>query len=115
MTPDQRAERLLTKVGLPLIHDMREDVAAAHRVISHLDRCDLEALTCILAALVPVDTPVSHLAWWRLPLAAESGDQPCGTRAAAARHRWRNEPLCRLCDVADRAYQQGIHARRRAS
>lgn len=30
--------------------------------------------------------------------------QPCGTRAAAARHRRRNQPLCAPCLDAERAY-----------
>jgi hypothetical protein len=68
--PDDRAD-LLLDVGLALAQDMREDLAAAHRVVQHLDRIDLEAVVCILAALVPVDVPVSALAWWRLDEARE--------------------------------------------
>lgn len=70
---DPRAERLLTVVALPLVEDIREDIDAAHRVVGHLDRCDLEAVACILAALVPVDLPVSQLAWWRPAQRADAG------------------------------------------
>ena len=31
---------------------------------------------------------------------------PCGSRAAAARHKGRGEPLCGLCDEANRRYQR---------
>lgn len=31
---------------------------------------------------------------------------PCGTRAAAARHRRRGEPVCILCLEAERAYMR---------
>jgi hypothetical protein len=42
--------------------------------------------------------------------------QPCGTRAAATRHRRRGEPLCDACIAAERAYmrdaKKGINAKR---
>jgi hypothetical protein len=31
---------------------------------------------------------------------------PCGTRAAATRHRRKGEPLCDACREAERAYQR---------
>ena len=38
---------------------------------------------------------------------------PCGTRAAAARHRRRGEPLDVACVDAERAYQREVARRRR--
>lgn len=32
--------------------------------------------------------------------------QPCGTRAAATRHRRNHEPLCDACKDAEQAYQR---------
>lgn len=60
---DARAEQILG-LALALAQDVREDLAAAHRVVRQIDRVDLEAVACVLAALVPVDQPLSRLAWW---------------------------------------------------
>ena len=38
---------------------------------------------------------------------------PCGTRAAAARHRRNSEPLDAACADAERAYMRGRSASRR--
>lgn len=62
---DDRAEELLG-TALLLADDIRTDIAAAHRTVRYMDRGDLEALACVLAACVPVDQPLSSLAWWRL-------------------------------------------------
>lgn len=111
---DERVDQLLG-VALQVAADMRDDLDAAHRVVRWLDRTDLEAVACILAALVPVEVPVASLAWWRFPLSRESGGQPCGTWAAATRHRAKGEPLDVLCLAAAKAYQQGCQARRRGA
>jgi len=39
--------------------------------------------------------------------------EPCGTRAAAQRHRRRGEPLCAACLAAEREYQREVGRRRR--
>jgi hypothetical protein len=58
---DERAEALLA-LAMRLACEIRDDVAAAHRQVAYMDRADLEALCCVLAACVPVDKPV--LPWW---------------------------------------------------
>lgn len=39
--------------------------------------------------------------------------EPCGTHAAANRHRKRGEPVCEACRIADAAYTRQLRARRR--
>lgn len=39
--------------------------------------------------------------------------KPCGTWAAAARHRHNNEPLDFACSVAEAEYQQGLRDKRK--
>jgi hypothetical protein len=80
---DERAD-MLARWGLRLAGDMRDDVAAVHRQVANADRCDLEGLVCVLAALVPIDIPPSQLAWWRVAPAKTPPE-------VAARHR---EALC---------------------
>lgn len=36
---------------------------------------------------------------------------PCGTRAAAARHRRNGEPVCPACQQAERDYQRARRSR----
>lgn len=107
---DERAEYLLSQ-ALLLADDIRTDLAAAHRTVRYMDRVDLEALVCVLAACVPVDQPVSTLAWWRLhpvPATAELERlKPCGTRAAYNRHRDHGEEPCDRCTAANTAYFAG--------
>jgi hypothetical protein len=113
---DERAEQLLG-ISLLLADDIRTDVAAAHRAVRYMDRVDLEAVVCILAALVPVDKTVSQLAWWRLaPVpATEQVDrlQPCGTRAGYERHRAAGQKPCEGCTAANRAYFSRRHQQRK--
>lgn len=105
---DDRAEELLG-VALALADDIRTDTAAAHRTVRYMDRADLEALACVLAACVPVDLPMSKLAWWRLhvvprrPMDPELL-KPCGTRAAYVRHREHGEEPCGPCKTANSEY-----------
>ncbi len=53
------------------------------------------------------------------PLGAEGGWMPCGTRAAAMRHRRRGQSLCSACAEAERAHSREqkrlARERRRAS
>lgn len=111
---DTRASVLLT-LGQRVACDMRDDVYSAWRVVEGLDRADLEALCCVLAAMVPVDVPVSALAWWRFPRSTKpAGPQPCGTRAAYKRHKARGEDPCAPCVAAQRQYEAGIKRAKRA-
>jgi len=41
--------------------------------------------------------------------------QPCGTRAAAVRHRRNGEPVCAACLAAERNYQRDVKTRSRNS
>lgn len=50
-------------------------------------------------------TPEKPPPGW-LPAGSRSQPQPCGTRAAAHRHRERGEPVCGPCGAAERAYDQ---------
>ena len=61
---DGRAKRLLLEVALPIVYDIRNDLDAAHRVIAYLDRSDLEAVVCILAAYFADGTPLGSREWW---------------------------------------------------
>ena len=40
--------------------------------------------------------------------------KPCGTTAAARRHRRRGEPVCDLCREADRVAAEAYNARRKS-
>lgn len=94
---DDRAEELLS-TALLLADDIRTDIAAVHRTVRYMDRADLEALACVLAACVPVDLPVSKLAWWRLhsvptaPVEAEADRAQWGSVAR------RTEDIRRLAE-----------------
>lgn len=68
MTPAEE-DRLLAQ-AITFAMDMREDLAAAHRTVRHLDRADLEALTCTLGAMVDPNLPLPVMAWWRAFAAA---------------------------------------------
>lgn len=59
---DERAEALLT-LAMRLACEIRDDVAPVHRQVAYMERSDLEALVCVLAACVPLDRPISP--WWR--------------------------------------------------
>jgi hypothetical protein len=62
MSADERAELLLT-LAMQLSCEIRDDRDSVHRQVRYMDRADLEALVCVLAACVPIDKPV--LPWWR--------------------------------------------------
>lgn len=57
---------------------------------------------------------------WRAQHGAKTGQigrpatQPCGTVAAAKRHRRRGEPLCGPCRQALAEYQREMYQRRKA-
>lgn len=59
---DERAELLLT-LAMQLSCEIRDDTASVHRQVRYMDRADLEALVCVLAACVPLDRPIAP--WWR--------------------------------------------------
>jgi hypothetical protein len=54
-------------------------------------------LAFALAAAVPDDQSWTSLTDWA------RGLKPCGTHAAATRHRYRGEPLCNRCRQAEQA------------
>lgn len=114
---DARAEQLL-RIGLDLAVRVRdEDPAHARAVLDELDRAELVDLATLLAACVPVQVPRSALlGWWTHP---RDEPRPCGTPAAARRHRDRGEPLDPLCALAsteiDRLRKRTARANRRAS
>lgn len=70
---DPADEDRLAATAVTLALDMREDLAAAHRAVRHMDRLELEQVACILAAAVPVDIPWQSLAWWRTLRPAPTG------------------------------------------
>ena len=85
-----------------------------------LDTADLPALAVALAALVPDDRTVNSLLRWYHPHLTddpvfqaprkrlgriEKVLQPCGTRAAHARHKARCETPCAPCALAEYNYQ----------
>lgn len=82
---DGRAGRLLIEVALPIVHDIRNDLATCHRIISHLDRADLEAVVCILAAYFSDGTPLGTREWWHGP-------------DTAAQTKARQRDLCQALD-----------------
>lgn len=119
MTPDDY-ERLAVQVAAQMAARVREEtpednLAWLHAVTTAEER---EALPWILAAAVPVDEPMRLLLAWCRPeirnatwaeaeseAMAEGGKrplQPCGTRAAAKRHRYHKEELCAPCRRAER-------------
>ncbi len=67
------------------------------------DPADWFRLVFVTGALVPDDRTWSQLTAW-IPGGAGSATprQPCGTHAAAARHRRRKEKVCDACLRAER-------------
>lgn len=49
----------------------------------------------------------------RIRATGRAPEQPCGTDAGARRHRRRNEPLCKPCQVAERSATAERHERSR--
>jgi len=121
--PDEEADRL-AGIAAQLAGRVRDDDPARNaawlRAVTSGPE-DWFKLCHVLAAAVPVDTFSWRqlTAWTRLP--AERLDwangatrllRPCGTWAAAKRHRYRKEPLCGLCREAERAYARDAGRRR---
>lgn len=104
-TPDERAGRL-ARLGLDIADRIRdEDPTAVARALDGLDRGELRDMVLVLAAAVDVSVPMSVLYGWLGLAESRPGRrlQPCGTPAAAARHRARAEDVCDACAEAERA------------
>ncbi|QSI49931.1 hypothetical protein [Thermobispora bispora] len=117
---DQLAARLLdTAIEVAtLVRDATPDDVAAF--LAGLPQHERDLLPIIQAALIPPDEPPEHLLAWFLPPGATitfpvKGRRPCGTRAAAQRHRYAGEPLCPACKKADRKYERERERARRRS
>jgi hypothetical protein len=79
------------------------------------DPADWFRLAFVLAAAVPDDRSWRQLTAWAIGRTDAEGDQPrlqharhtdvrpCGTAAAARRHRYHGEDLCDLCRASERA------------
>ena len=124
------AVRLRDEVGPGVEEAARQVLAAAGG--------DPLAAVCVAAALVDVDRPVDR--WWAglepVPDAADSAVQdhgsrrphpwtgvrpesvglaPCGTRAAAVRHKRRGEQVDPACAAAAHAYRAAAYRRLQAT
>lgn len=73
-------------------------------------------LAFVLAAAVPDDRSWNDLTAWAAPQPQPKtpGLQPCGTPAAAARHRANHQPVDEPCLKAERAYYREIKRNQRA-
>lgn len=122
---DELADRLAA-VAVELTQRVRDDPAAeVHAWLRAQlpDSLDWFRLCIILAAVVPDDRSWTSLKAWTLkpvqrraaPVRSARELQPCGTPAAAARHRYRKEDLCEDCRDAVRAHDRDRKRRRRAS
>lgn len=112
-TPDERADRLI-RIGLDVADRIRdEDPTAVARTLDSLDRTELRDLVILLGAAVDISAPVSMLfGWWH---GRPRRLRPCGTPAAAKRHRARGEELCDECREAQRTWDRGRKRLARAS
>ena len=68
-------------------------------------------LCFVLAAAVPIDESWRSLTAWTeldpwVRIDSRTRLAPCGTRAAAERHRYNKEPLCGACRDAVREYDR---------
>lgn len=112
MTRDDYADHLAT-IAQELVVRVRDDDPEANaRWLATLTDRERRDLLIVLAAAVPDDRPWLHLtAWTRHP--RRPAPQPCGTRAAAKRHRARGEDPCPPCVTAEREYWRITKALRR--
>lgn len=96
---DVLAERLAA-VAIELVsrvRDERPDANQAWLVGQLPDPADREALLFVLAAAVPTDRSWRMLTAWTVVDTGPRELRPCGTIAAARRHRDRGEPLDEAC------------------
>lgn len=102
MTSDEYADHL-AEVAQELVVRVRDDDPEANnRWLATLTDRERRDLLIVLAAAVPDDRPWLHLTAWTVLPARPEGPQPCGTPAAAKRHREHDEPLDRACQEAER-------------
>lgn len=100
MKDDAYVDRL-AEVALELAVRVRDEGPEDNRRWLHTalpEQADREALLYVLAAAVPDDRPWPELTAWTV----QRRLKPHGTQAAAARHRYRQEPLCGECRDAER-------------
>lgn len=104
MSLDDYADRL-AEVAAELAVRVRDDDPNANLrwLLATLpdDRARLDLLF-VLAAAVPDDRPWAHLTAWTVAPRPAPSPQPCGTPAAAKRHRERGEDPCPPCETAER-------------
>lgn len=110
----------LAQIATQLISRIRDDEPAANAAwLTGLlpDPADWFRLAFVLAAAVPDDRSWRQLTAWTwkaLPAKARGTEpppgrrelQPCGTPAAATRHKYRKEAVCKPCRDAVRAYDR---------
>lgn len=94
-----------------------DDPARLHANLMQLDRERLASLALALADCVPVEQPKSVLLAWKARPAqpAPRPLEPCGTPAAAARHRVHREPIDDACRSAERHYSRDRKRAQRAA
>jgi hypothetical protein len=123
-------ERLALEVGAQFVARVREETPGDNLawLLSETTAEERDVLLWILAAAVPVDEPMRQLLAWCRPevraatwaevkdaVMEEGGKQPlqpCGTWAAAKRHRYRKEPVCPSCRVAERGHMAAVREAR---
>ena len=112
-TLDERAERL-TRIGMEVAVRLRdEDPRDVRRLVDALPADERADLAILLAAHVPIDLPRSVLiGWWVQP---QRRLRPCGTVAAAKRHRARGEEMCGPCREVLREYERTRKRARKGS
>jgi hypothetical protein len=104
------AEDRLAELALELIGRVRDDAPDdnARWLLNATTEEERWGLLFALAAAVPQDRTWRQLtAWLRLA--------PCGTPAAAKRHRYRGEPLDPACVAAERTRNLARYHGRRAA
>lgn len=136
---DQQATATL-HAAIDLACALRDDgpreIATAARAVLDAAGGDPLAAVSVAAALIPVDYPIDP--WWArglnglispgqqelpirvgvepvLPRRRGPAPQPCGTPAAAERHRRNSEDLCDPCRWADRRRNQDRYDRKRVA